>query len=33
LRGAGAETVVMGSLAFGAPDLAGRMRWLHGLRA
>ncbi|WP_054007092.1 ribulose-phosphate 3-epimerase [Cypionkella psychrotolerans] len=31
LRGAGAETVVMGSLAFGAPDLAERMRWLHGL--
>ncbi|MDO8983577.1 ribulose-phosphate 3-epimerase [Cypionkella sp.] len=31
LRGAGAETVVMGSLAFGAPDLAERMLWLHGL--
>lgn len=31
LRGAGAETVVMGSLAFGAPDLAGRMAWLHSL--
>jgi ribulose-phosphate 3-epimerase len=31
LRAAGAETVVMGSLAFGAPDLAARMRWLHGL--
>ncbi|WP_426034393.1 ribulose-phosphate 3-epimerase [Cypionkella sp. TWP1-2-1b2] len=31
LRDAGAETVVMGSLAFGAPDLAERMRWLHGL--
>ena len=31
LRQAGAETVVMGSLAFGAPDLAGRMRWLHAL--
>lgn len=31
LRGAGAETVVMGSLAFAAPDLAERMRWLHGL--
>ena len=29
LRAAGAETVVMGSLAFGAPDLAERMRWLH----
>lgn len=31
LRAAGAETVVMGSLAFGASDLAERMRWLHGL--
>lgn len=31
LRAAGAETVVMGSLAFGAPDLAERMRWLHAL--
>ena len=31
LRQAGAETVVMGSLAFGAADLAERMRWLHGL--
>ncbi len=31
LRAAGAETVVMGSLAFGAPDLGERMRWLHGL--
>jgi ribulose-phosphate 3-epimerase len=31
LRGAGAETVVMGSLAFGAEDLAARIRWLHGL--
>jgi ribulose-phosphate 3-epimerase len=31
LRQAGAETVVMGSLAFGAPDLADRMRWLHTL--
>ena len=31
LRRAGAETVVMGSLAFGAPDLAERMAWLHGL--
>ncbi len=31
LRRAGAETVVMGSLAFGAEDLAQRMRWLHGL--
>lgn len=31
LRAAGAETVVMGSLAFGAPDLAERMRWLHAI--
>jgi ribulose-phosphate 3-epimerase len=31
LRQAGAETVVMGSLAFGARDLAERMRWLHAL--
>jgi ribulose-phosphate 3-epimerase len=31
LRQAGAETVVMGSLAFGAPDLAARIRWLHAL--
>jgi ribulose-phosphate 3-epimerase len=31
LRGAGAETVVMGSLAFGAEDLAVRIRWLHAL--
>ncbi len=31
LRKAGAETVVLGSLAFGAPDLAARMHWLHGL--
>lgn len=31
LRGAGAETVVLGSLAFGAPDLAARTAWLHGL--
>jgi ribulose-phosphate 3-epimerase len=31
LRAAGAETVVMGSLAFGAPDLTERMRWLHAL--
>ena len=31
LRGAGAETVVLGSLAFGAPDLSARMNWLHGL--
>lgn len=31
LRRAGAETVVMGSLAFGAEDLSARMRWLHAL--
>lgn len=31
LRKAGAETVVLGSLAFGAPDLAARMDWLHRL--
>lgn len=31
LRAAGAETVVMGSLAFGAPDLAERMGWVHDL--
>lgn len=31
LRAAGAETVVLGSLAFNAPDLAERMEWLHGL--
>ncbi len=31
LREAGAETVVLGSLAFNAPDLAARTAWLHGL--
>lgn len=31
LARAGAETVVMGSLAFAAPDLSARMRWLHAL--
>ena len=31
LRGAGAETVVLGSLAFGAPDLGQRMAWLKSL--
>jgi ribulose-phosphate 3-epimerase len=31
LRAAGAETVVMGSLAFSAEDMAARMRWLHTL--
>jgi ribulose-phosphate 3-epimerase len=33
LRRAGAETVVMGSLAFGAPDFAARIQWAHGLPA
>jgi ribulose-phosphate 3-epimerase len=32
LLAAGAETVVMGSLAFGAADLPARFAWLHGLR-
>ena len=32
LYAAGAETVVLGSLAYGAPDLAARMTWLHGLK-
>ena len=32
LRAAGAETVVLGSLAFADPDLAGRIAWLHGLK-
>ncbi|CAM5775793.1 ribulose-phosphate 3-epimerase [Labrys miyagiensis] len=32
LRLAGAETVVLGSLAFGAPDLDARMAWVHGLK-
>jgi ribulose-phosphate 3-epimerase len=31
LREAGAETVVLGSLAFADPDLAGRIAWLHAL--
>ncbi len=31
LRAAGAETVVLGSLAFGDPDLKRRIDWLHGL--
>jgi len=30
LRKAGAETVVLGSLAFAAPDLAARMAWVKG---
>ena len=29
LHRAGADTVVMGSLAFEAPDLPGRMAWVH----
>jgi ribulose-phosphate 3-epimerase len=29
LRRAGAETIVMGSLAFGASDPAARMAWVH----
>jgi len=29
LRAAGVETIVMGSLAFGAPDLRARMDWVH----
>ena len=31
LVGSGAQTVVLGSLAFGAPDLGQRIAWLHGL--
>ncbi|MDB5523741.1 MAG: D-allulose-6-phosphate 3-epimerase [Rhizobium sp.] len=31
LRNAGAETVVLGSLAFGDPDLKARMEWLRNL--
>lgn len=31
LRAAGAETVVLGSLAFGDPDLAARIAWLRAL--
>jgi ribulose-phosphate 3-epimerase len=31
LRRAGAETIVMGSLAFGAADLAGRMAWVRSM--
>jgi ribulose-phosphate 3-epimerase len=33
LRAAGAETIVMGSLAFGAPNLAERMAWVHAQKA
>ena len=32
LRRAGAETIVMGSLAFGAADLTARMAWVHALK-
>jgi hypothetical protein len=31
LRAAGAETIVMGSLAFGAQDFSARIAWLRGL--
>lgn len=31
LRAAGAQTVVLGSLAFGAPDLSARIAWLHAV--
>ncbi len=31
LRSAGAETIVMGSLAFSAPDLTARFGWVHAL--
>ena len=31
LRSAGAQTVVLGSLAFGAPDLGERIKWLKAL--
>lgn len=31
LRKSGADTIVMGSLAFGADDLTARMNWVHGL--
>jgi ribulose-phosphate 3-epimerase len=33
LRHAGAEAIVMGSLAFGAKDLPARMAWVHALQA
>jgi ribulose-phosphate 3-epimerase len=32
LRRSGADTIVMGSLAFGADDLAQRIAWVHGLQ-
>ncbi|MGU7771683.1 ribulose-phosphate 3-epimerase [Burkholderia sp. MR1-5-21] len=31
LRSAGADTIVMGSLAFGSPNLQARMAWVHSL--
>jgi ribulose-phosphate 3-epimerase len=31
LRAAGAESLVLGSLAFRAPELASRMAWLRGI--
>jgi ribulose-phosphate 3-epimerase len=31
LRAAGAETIVMGSLAFNAPDLGERIKWVHAM--
>ena len=33
LRAAGAETIVMGSLAFGATDLKSRIAWVHAMRS
>jgi ribulose-phosphate 3-epimerase len=33
LRSAGAQTVVLGSLAFGDPDVMARIAWLHALPA
>ncbi|HEY0122703.1 MAG TPA: ribulose-phosphate 3-epimerase [Rhizobium sp.] len=33
LRAAGAQTVVLGSLAFGDKDLGKRIEWLHGLES
>ncbi len=33
LRAAGAETIVMGSLAFGAADLKSRIAWVHAMKS
>lgn len=33
LRAAGAETIVMGSLAFGATDLKSRIAWVHAMQS